>query len=112
MRSGARPSARAPRSAAHRPLWSGRIPVTLRGSGSGGSGPTPQRGSAKVGLRSCGWEVGDRSSGQSGCGAVQRGRREPGSNSRIQKGGRKGEGGRAAAPGSLEGNICRRRAGH
>lgn len=36
-------------------------------------------------------------------------------NSRIKKKkkrGRKGKGGRAAALGSLEGNICMRRAGH
>lgn len=58
----------------------------LRRARSDPRSPIPAAREREGGLRSCGWEVGDRAPGQSGCWAVQRGRREPGLKSRIKKG--------------------------
>lgn len=63
------PSASAPKSVAHRPLrWhSGSwLPSAVPCPRGPSDPPGPQRGSAKVGLQFCIWEVGDKTPGQSG----------------------------------------------
>lgn len=96
------PSARAAESAAHRPPPVGlRIAVAQRGAQPRAGhvrSPGPQRGSAKVGLQFCRWEVGGTKHPDGlandwraveGGGGVER--KTPGLNRGIKKGGRKGK---------------------